>query len=101
MALDAGSATRDGRGGQAVGCAGVVGGQDHQAGADSARCRRMPRSAGAHAGCPLTVTWAPVASVTRAAPNSRPGVHAPGLAPARTRRAVSAAMAAVAPTPSP
>src|SRR6201985_404332 len=59
------------------------------------------RKPGAQAGCPVTVTRAPVASVTRAAPNSWPGVHAPGLAPARTRRAVSAAMAAVTRTPSP
>ena len=60
-----------------------------------------PAAPGAQAGCPLTVTRAPVASATRAAPNSWPGVHAPGLVPARTRRAVSAAMAAVARTPSP
>src|SRR2546430_4424658 len=49
----------------------------------------------------FTVTCAPVASVTRAAPNSWPAVHAPGLTPARTRLVVSAAMAAVARTPSP
>ena len=54
-----------------------------------------------YAGCPFMVTCAPVASVTRAAPNSWPAVHAPGLAPARTRRVVSAAIAAVARTPSP
>jgi transitional endoplasmic reticulum ATPase len=56
---------------------------------------------GVYAGCPFTVTCAPVASVTRAAPNSWPAVHAPGLTPARTRWVVSAAMAAVARTPSP
>ena len=44
-----------------------------------------PSPAGACAGCPSTVTCAPVASVTRAAPNSCPAVHAPGLTPARTR----------------
>src|SRR5262249_61252505 len=55
----------------------------------------------AQAGGPFTVTWAPVASVTKAAPNNWPTVHAPGSAPARTRRVASAAMAAVARTPSP
>ena len=62
---------------------------------------RNVRMAALSAGCPFTVTCAPVASVTRAAPNNWPAVHAPGLAPARTRWIVSAAMAAVARTPSP
>src|SRR5205085_12269123 len=56
---------------------------------------------GAHPGSPSTVIAAPVASGTRAAPKSPPGVQAPGATPARTRRVVSAAMAAVARTPSP
>src|SRR5690348_16760854 len=60
-----------------------------------------PSLSGTYAVCPCTITWAPVASVTSAAPNSWPAVHAPGLTPASTRWVVSAAMAAVVQTPSP
>src|SRR5215472_17493320 len=65
------------------------------------RAQPVRERAGAYDCCVFMVTCAPVASVTRPAPNSWPAVHAPGLAPARTRRVVSAAMAAVARTPSP
>ena len=37
------------------------------------------QTADAYSGCLFTVTRAPVASVTRAAPNNWPAVHAPGL----------------------
>src|SRR3954464_5834915 len=42
-----------------------------------------------------------MARVIRAGPRSRPAVHAPGAAPARTLAVVSAAMVAIAPRPSP